>query len=51
LACKGDMLPSVVCAGKQILPVFRLQNGWANSAQMIDRVYAKPTDHIQVPEL
>jgi integrase len=22
-----------------------------NSAQMIDRVYAKPTDHIQVPEL
>jgi len=33
------------------IPSIQIAKWLGNSAQMIDRVYAKPTDHIQVPEL
>ncbi|WP_035986997.1 site-specific integrase [Leptolyngbya sp. KIOST-1] len=33
------------------IPSIQIAKWVGNSAQMIDRVYAKPTDHIQVPEL
>ncbi|WP_228040254.1 site-specific integrase [Nodosilinea sp. LEGE 07088] len=33
------------------IPSIQIAKWVGDSAQMIDRVYAKPTDHIQVPEL
>lgn len=33
------------------IPSIQIAKWVGNSAEMIDRVYAKPTDHIQVPEL
>jgi len=33
------------------IPSIQIAKWVGNSAQMINRVYAKPTDHIQVPEL